>query len=91
MAPPIVAIVSASRPKFAAPDVTVPKDDERDAPEPSEGDKMQARVAEAIKNPDTLKALKEADKDRKGFSGKALDDDAWREQVADILNQQVAP
>jgi hypothetical protein len=54
------------------------------------GDLMAERVAEAIKNPDVLKALKEADKDRKGFSGKALDDDAWREQVADILNQQVA-
>lgn len=81
---------AANEPTASKRGKPAPKLEPEPDPEPSEGDKMQARVAEAIKNPDTLKALKEADKDRKGFSGKALDDDAWREQVADILNQQVA-
>lgn len=81
---------AANEPTASKRGKPAPKLEPEPDPEPTEGDKMAFRVAEAIKNPDTLKALKEADKDRKGFSGKALDDDAWREQVADILNQQVA-
>lgn len=80
---------AANEPTASKRGKPAPKEPEPPA-EPSEGDKMQARVAEAIKDPEMRSKLIAADAERRGFSGKALDDEAWREQVASILDGQVA-
>lgn len=55
------------------------------------GDLMAERVAEAIAaDPTLLGPLKAADKDRRGFSGQALDDDEWRSTVGSIIKPVAA-
>lgn len=79
--------------EFAAPDVTVPKDDEREEEAPPAKTPGQLLLDALVAAPDEVKATVKAfaAENGKKYTAPAFDaDPVYAEQVADILNQQVA-